>query len=182
MVNTTIQYEHILRAIGQGLEALSIEAFGLEVANEIFLINGTARANGSAKRSAFRKAFLDICQISTKATLSETLAGTPGTSSRLVRLQFTQHDLDKLEQEGKALRKDWNGSPLAQSLPQLLRTIGWYVDNKKGQLQKITKGDSLRISYIECTGNEKSEIFTLLQLYDVWVHRYKRRKGHLQIA
>jgi hypothetical protein len=180
MANTTIQYEHILRAIGQGLEALSVEAFGLEVANEAFLINGTAR--GSANRNAFKKAFLDICQISTKATLSRTFAGTPSTSSRLVRLRFTQQAIDKLEQDGRALRSNWNGSPLAHSLPQLLRTVGWYVDNKKGQLKKITKGDSLRVSYVESTGKEKSEIFTLLQLYDMWVHLYRRRKGHLQIA
>jgi hypothetical protein len=182
MVKTTIQYEHILRAIGQGLEALAVEAFGLEVASETFLINGTARESGSAKRGAFRKAFLDICQMSTKAMRSETLTGRHGTSSRLVRLQFTQHDIDKLEKDGQALRSNWNGSPLAHSLPQLLRTVGWYVDNKQGQLQKITKGDSLRVSYIESTGKEKSEIFTLLQLYDMWVHLYKRRKGRLQIA
>ena len=40
MMKTIIQYEHILRAIGQGLEALSVEAFDLQVANDTFLIQG----------------------------------------------------------------------------------------------------------------------------------------------
>jgi hypothetical protein len=182
MADTTIRYEHILRVIGQGLEALSMEALGLEVANEIFLINGTVRGNGSANRTAFRKSFLDVCQISTKATLSETLPGTPNRPYHLVRLHLTQNDINKLEQDGKALRKKSNGSPLAHSLPQLLRTVGWDVDNRKGQLQKLTKGGSLLVSYIESTVKEKSEILSLLQLYDMWVHLYKRRKGHLQIA
>ena len=36
MDQPAISYEHILRAIGQGLESLSLEAFDLEVAGDIF--------------------------------------------------------------------------------------------------------------------------------------------------
>jgi hypothetical protein len=188
MVKTTIQYEHILRAIGQGLEALSVEAFDLDVANDTFLIQGAATQKESEKPNAanlstFKKAFLEICHISKKPATSETPAGKTAASSRSLRLEFTQNDIDKLERDGQALRSDWNGSPLAHSLPQLLRTVGWYVDHQKGRLRTISKnGDTLTVAYTRSIGSEKIETFTLLQLYDMWVHLYKRRKGHIQIG
>ena len=40
MTQPPISYEHILRAIGQGLESLSLEAFDLEVAGDTFSIRG----------------------------------------------------------------------------------------------------------------------------------------------
>jgi hypothetical protein len=188
MVKTTIQYEHILRAIGQGLEALSVEAFDLDVANDTFLIQGAATQKESEKPNAtnlstFKKAFLEICHISKKPATSETPAGKTAASSRSLQLEFTQNDIDNLERDGRSLRSDWNASPLAHSLPQLLRTVGWYVDHKEGQLKKVSKnGDSMTVSYLEAIGTGKTETFTLLQLYDMWVHLYKRRKGHIQIG
>jgi hypothetical protein len=92
-----------------------------------------------------------------------------------------QKDIDRLERDRRALRSDWNASPLAPSMPQLLRTVGWYVDHKQGQLNKLSKdGDSLTVSYLKAIVTEKIETFTLLQLYDMWV--YKRRKGHIQVG
>jgi hypothetical protein len=182
-----IQYEHILRAIGQGLEALSVEQFELEATNEVFVVQGSATQKeaekpNAGKLSAFKKAFLDICDISKTPTSSEAPAG-QGASSRSLRLEFTQKDIDKLERDGQALRSDWEASPLVHSLPQLLRTVGWYVDHNQGRLHKFSKnGDSLTVSYVGSIGREKSETFTLLQLYDMWVRLYKRRKGHIQIG
>ena len=181
-----ILYEHILRAIGQGLEVLSVEAFDLQVANDTFLIQGAATQKEpatAAKLSLFKKAFLEICHISKKPASSETPAGKAPASSRSLHLQFTQNDIDKLERDGQALRSDWNASPLAHSLPQLLRTVGWYVDHKEGRLHKLSKnGDTLTVSYLGPIGIAKIETFTLLQLYDMWVHLYKQRRGYIQIG
>jgi hypothetical protein len=187
MVKTMIQYEHILRAIGQGLEALSVEGFELEATNEILVVQGAATQKepepNAGKLSAFKKAFLDICHITKKSATSENPAGESGASSRLLRLEFTQKDIDKLERDGQALRSDWEVRPLAHSLPQLLRTIGWYVDDKEGQLKKVSKvGESLTVSYLGSMGTERTETFTLQQLFDMWVHLYKRRKGHIQMG
>jgi hypothetical protein len=186
MVKTMIQYEHILRAIGQGLEALSVETFDLKVANDTFLIQAAVTQKepaNAAKLSSFKKAFLDICHIAKKPVTMETPAGKAGASSRSLRLEFTQKDIDRLERDGQALRSDWNASPLAHSMPQLLRTVGWYVDHKQGRLHKLSKdGDSLTVSYLKAIGTEKIETFTLLQLYDMWVHLYKRRRGYIQIG
>jgi hypothetical protein len=182
MMQPAICYEHILRAIGQGLESLSLEAFDLEVAEDTFSIRGIPTRKESEKSpvtklNAFKKAFLDICN--NAKTPSETPAVNVPNSSRLLRLQFTQADIDKLERDGQALRSDWERSPLSHSLPQVLRTVGWYVDHKKGQLHKISRtGDTLSVSYTGLLGTQKMETLTLVEIYDMWVHLYKQRKGN----
>ena len=186
MAPPTICYEHILRAIGQGLESLSLEAFDLEVVDDTFSVQGTPTRKESEKptiapMNAFKKAFLSICY--TSKNTSETLAAESVVGpSGLLRLQFTQADIDKLERDGQALRSDWERSPLSHSLPQVLRTVGWYVDNKKGQLQKISRnGETVTVSYTGWLGTEKVETLALMQIYDMWVHLYKQRKGHIKI-
>jgi hypothetical protein len=188
MANTTIQYEHILRAIGQGLESLSLEAFDLEVAGDTFSISGIPTRKGSEKSpvttlKAFKKAFLGMCNTSkTPPQFATSAVKVPG-PSRLLQLDFTQIDIDKLEREGQALRSDWERSPLSHSLAQVLRTVGWYVDHKKCQLHKISKtGETLEVSYTGLLGTQKLETLTLVEIYDMWVHLYKQRKGHIQIG
>jgi hypothetical protein len=188
MAQPAICYEHILRAIGQGLESLWLEAFDLEVVDDTFSIQGTPtrkepEKSPVAKLNSFKKAFLGICHTSKKPKASATPAVQVAGSSRILRLQFTQADIDKLERDGQALRSDWERSPLLHSLPQVLRTVGWYVDHKKGQLQKISKsGETLSVSYIGSLGTQKLETLTLLQIHDMWVHLYKQRKGHIKIG
>ncbi len=188
MAQPAICYEHILRAIGQGLESLSLEAFDLEVANDTFSIQGTPtrkEPEGSpvAKLNSFKKALLGICHTSKKPKPSATPAVQVAGCSRTLRLQFTQADIDKLERDGQALRSDWERSPLSHSLPQVLRTVGWYVDHKKGQLQKLSRsGETLSVSYTGSLGTQKLETLTFLQIYDMWVHLYKRRKGRVKIG
>jgi hypothetical protein len=185
MIQPAICYEHILRAIGQGLESLSLESFDLEIAENIFSVRGIPTQKKSEKSpvtklKAFKKAFLGICLSSrTPAPTTTSSVRVPG-SSRLLRLQFTQADIDKLERDGQALRSDWERSPLSHSLPQVLRTVGWYVDRKKGQIHKISKtADTLSVSYTGLLGTQKFETLTLVQIYDMWVHLYKQRKGNI---
>jgi hypothetical protein len=160
----------------------------LEVANDTFSIQGTPTRKESekptvAKLHAFKKTFLGICHTPKKPAPSATPAERVPGSSRLLRLQFTQADIDQLERDGQALRSDWERSPLSHSLPQVLRTVGWYVDHKKGQLQKISRsGETLSVSYTGSLGTQKIETLTLLQIYDMWVHLYKQRKGHIKIG
>jgi hypothetical protein len=116
MAEPMIRYEHILRAIGQGLESLSLEAFDLKVVGDTFSIQGTPTRKESEKPTIaplneFKKAFLSICHTSKKSAPSENPAESVSGSSRLLRLQFTQADIDKLEHDGKALRSDGSAAP-----------------------------------------------------------------------
>ena len=96
MMQPAICYEHILRAIGQGLESLSLEAFDLEVAEDTFSIRGIPTRKESEKSpvtklKAFKKAFLEICNNS--KTPSKTPAVNVPSSSRLLRLQLRKRTL-----------------------------------------------------------------------------------------
>jgi hypothetical protein len=188
MRHNTVDYEQILRAIGQGLEALSVEAFDLEVANDLFIIQATAIRSTAAKLNAaklggIRKAFLKICSSYKKRSPPQTAAGKLSAPPAVLQLQFTRTDIYNLEREGQALRSDWKGSPLAHSLPQVLRTVGWYIDQRQGRLHKIAhSGGSVSVSYTGSLEKEKIETLTLLQIYDMWVHLFKQRKGCLQIG
>ena len=183
MDQTAICYEHILRAVGQGLESLSLETFELEVADDVFSVQGTPSQkeyghSSMAKLNAFKEAFLNICQTLKQPPPAATPAGTVPRPSHSLQIQFTQADIDELELEGRALRSDWERSPLSHSLSQILRTVGWYVDQKKGHLQKISMtGERVSFSYMASVGTQKSELLTLLQIYDMWVHLFKQRKG-----
>ena len=96
---------------------------------------------------------------------------------------YTRACLDRVfERDGQALRSDWERSPLSHSLPEVLRTVGWYVDDKKAQLKKISRrGETLSVCYTGPLGTQRIETFTLVQIYDMWVHLYKRRKGNIKI-
>jgi hypothetical protein len=183
MDQTAICYEHILRAVGQGLESLSLETFELEVADDVFSVQGTPSQkeyghSSMAKLNPFKEAFLNICQTLRQPPPAATPAGTVPRPSHSLQMQFTQADIDELELEGRALRSDWERSPLSHSLSQILRTVGWYVDQKKGHLQKISMtGERVSFSYMASVGTQKSELLTLLQIYDMWVHLFKQRKG-----
>ena len=184
MAHPAICYEHILRAIGQGLELLSLEAFDLEVANDTFSVRGTPTRKQSEKPTiaplnAFKKAFLSLCHASKKSAPSSTSAGR---DAACLQLRFTHADIDRLERDGQAQRSNWERSPLSHSLPQVLRTVGWYVDHKNGELKKLSSiGEMLTVTYIGLLGTHKVESLTLLQIYDMWVHLYKQRKGHIKI-
>jgi hypothetical protein len=188
MSQPPICYEHILRAIGQELESLSLEAFDLEVARDTYSIRGISAQKDSEKSpitklKAFKKAFRDICNTSKTPAPSATPAVKVPAPSRLMRLEFTRADIDRLEREGQALRSDWECSPLSHSLPQVLRTVGWYVDHKKCQLHKISKtGETLSVSYTGSLGTQILETLTLVEIYDMWVHLYKQRKGYIKIG
>ena len=188
MSQPSICYEHILRAIGQGLESLSLKAFDLEVAGDTYSIRGIPtrqepEKSPVTKLKAFKKAFLDSCNSSKTPPPSATPAIKVPAPSRLLRLEFTQADIDNLEREGQALRSDWERSTLSHSLPQVLRTVGSYVDQKKCQLHKISKtGETLSVSYTGSIGTQKVQTLTLVEIYDMWVHLYKQRTRDITIV
>ena len=120
----------------------------------------------------FKKAFLDICTMSTAAQSATSAVKFPPLLA-CCGWTFTQVDIDKLEREGQALRSDWERSPMSHTLPQVLRTVGWYVDQKNCELQKISRtGETLTVSYTGSLGTHKLETLTLVEIYDMWVHLY----------
>lgn len=171
MIAETTRYARILRAIARQLEGLSVRDFDLELDGDIYVVRGDMKLSETRR---IRDAFRSVCKNWKKRT-----QGANHSSSS--ELTFSQKDIDRLEEEGKALRSDRQGPLKPHSLPQLLRTVGWYVDKNNGRLFRLTKKDDLvAVWYTGPVGSERMETFTLLNLYDVWVRLYKRR--NLSIA
>lgn len=162
-------YEQILRAIGQGLEELSIgDSFDLEVDGEKYVLRGSSSKLAGSKR--IKDVFLNVCK--TLQTRSPR-----GRRSEVLRLSFSPDDVDRLERVGQASRSNRQTLAKPHSLPQLMRTVGWYVDKKQGRLLRVSKhSETVSVLYLGLLGNEKLESFTQLTLYDIWVRLYKKRK------
>jgi hypothetical protein len=171
-------YEQVLRAIGQGLEALRLEIFDLEVQGENYVIRGNpARSKNTLGIDpvAIKKAFLEVCNRVSSRFLPGTPAQNLSPCSELV-LHFSEKDIDRLERDGLKARSDNSQAPKPHSLPQTLRTLGWFVDNKQGRLLKISvSSHGVRVFYSEPSGSQRMEELSLANVYDAWVHRYKRR-------
>jgi UDP-N-acetylglucosamine enolpyruvyl transferase len=95
-----------------------------------------------------------------------------------LNLRYTMKDMDRLERQGKAKRQNLAGVPDVASLSQLLRTIGAYVEEKRGRLVKISRhGDSLAIQYDTVRGKRREETVSVASLYEFWVKLYLQRSG-----
>lgn len=181
----TTHYEQILRAIGQGLEALSVRAFDLEVDGNKYIIRGnseTFKKEKIPKASGSKHAIHNLWSKSQTQSSRRTPPGKFSSSFVFLGMQFTPEEIDRLERQGQALRFDWESSPNAQRLSQILRTVGAYVDHKGGRLLRVSRRNQwVTIWYRSPLGGERVEEFSRFNLYDLWVHMYKQRRHPIGI-
>jgi hypothetical protein len=108
-------------------------------------------------------------------------AGTDVTRS--FQLRYTDKDIQYLEREGVARRRDPRGTPDFLSLSQILRTAGAQIENKSGQLIKISRHFEsegvqwLIIKFRSYNGEEREERHAGPHIYDLCVRWYKQRNG-----
>lgn len=173
------EYAQLLRAIGQALEVLNFGSFEIEVANQDFLVRGSAVASTEQEvAQAIRERMLKF--------VWEALPGYAASEAELdfamstwpvqLNLRYTPKDVDRLEQQGKAKRESAARVPDIASLSQLLRTIGAYVEQKRARLVRISRyGESLAIQYDTVEGEMKEEAVSAASLYEFWVKLYLQR-------
>lgn len=99
----------------------------------------------------------------------------------LIELRYSFDDIESLDREGKAKRGgsfkmvDFNG------LPEILRAVGRYIDNKNADLMRISNSewsntkDSLQLEYETRDGHRRMEDFSMASIYDIMVRMYKDR-------
>lgn len=178
------EYAQLLRAIGQALEVLNFGSFEIEVADQDFLVRGSAVASTEQEEAqAIRERILKF--------VWEALPGYAPSEAELdfamstwpvqLNLRYTPKDVDRLEQAGKAKRQGAAGVPDIASLSQLLRTIGAYVGQKGAQLVKISRyGESLAIQYDTVEGNMNEETVSAASLYEFWATLYLERSSAIK--
>ncbi len=175
------EYAQLLRAIGQALEVLQFGSFTMEFTGGDFLVRGSAATSTEQEEArAMRERIIKF--------VWEALPGERASEAEIefamsiwpaeLDLRYTPKDMDRLEQQGKAKRRNVTGVPDVASLSQLLRTIGAYVAEKRARLVKIARyGESLAIEYDTVGGERREETVSAASLYEFWVQLYLQRSS-----
>jgi hypothetical protein len=97
-------------------------------------------------------------------------------SSDPAEFKYTREDIEHLDQEAQARRRDASRTPDFTSLSQLLRTIGDYLDTKDGRLLAISRRSPLlNIEYETGQRRRREEEHLASGFYDLSVRMYKQR-------
>jgi hypothetical protein len=91
-------------------------------------------------------------------------------------LTFTRNDLDQLERQGRAQRKQSNRLPDFYSLPNALRTVGQYLELKGAELLELQKRQlSLTVLSRNNDGHPQMEERSLASFYDLFLKLHDKR-------
>jgi hypothetical protein len=99
----------------------------------------------------------------------------------LIELRYSLEDIERLEVEGRAKRGDSFRTVDFDGLPQILRTLGRYVDNRGGGLLRICNSDAsapagaIKIEYTSRDGQLKAEELSMASIYQHSVQMYQER-------
>jgi hypothetical protein len=151
-----------LRAIGQAMEGAHFEDFDIESNGNSFFIRGIIRSKPESV--SFLRALL---------------GKSPTQDARFREFRYTSDEIERLEKEGQARRRDPDGMPDFYTLSQMLRTVGAYIDGKRARLGKLYRRGTRLILEFEGTQVPPSiEEHTVSSFYNFFVHMYLRRSGH----
>lgn len=150
-MNSNTEYAKPLRAIGQDLEKLHVQKFEMESDGNDYIVRSMVEAD----------------QVNHDAA-------TP--SYKTLELRYTPEDLNRLEREGQAKRRDPNQMPNARSTSQVLRATGAYVNDRYSRLLGVIwQNQSVRIMYETALGSQEVDEIKVSSMYDFWVRMYLRR-------
>jgi hypothetical protein len=151
-----MNYAQILRAIGQAIERLELEKFKLVRGGDGFVVQELV--NYSEKQPG---------------ELEERRTARP----KGREFHYTVGDIQRLEKGGQISRRYAEGLPEPDSLPNMMRAAGTYVDLKSGHLIEITKSDDkgLAIQFQTINGEMHNELLDATELYSIFVRVYLKR-------
>lgn len=151
-------YDRQLRNIGQSLEAQRINVFELRSEDERFRVRGDPEKETSL--------------LSTLREWQKRWRRQGLTTS----LCYAAAEIEQLERQGKANRSSPNRLPEFYSLPNVLRTVGAYLDVKAGELIELHMAPlTLTLLYRNRQGHPGFEERTIASFYDFFVQLHGRR-------
>jgi hypothetical protein len=98
----------------------------------------------------------------------------------VLKLQFSLDSIKILDREGQARRRQTKGEFRFDSVPEIVRVVGEYIDDKRAQLRRVNNcclsndGD-IEVEYETRTGDIRSETLTMNFIREAAVRMYKRR-------
>lgn len=179
LLSRTASYQLTLRAVGQVLDLLHVHSFEIEVNGKDFVVHGLSQKseNEATFKATGLKKLVKIFRPTGATRRERQTRKKPSRPFAFSGMRFAAEDLDRLELRGRASRLKLGDTPAFNTLSQALRALGAYIDHKKADLTRVSGCDNqIAIVYKLPFGGEKIETFTRINLYDLWVHMYKRRR------
>ena len=176
-------YARHLRAIGQDLENRHLSNFNLEYTGDSYLVwirsddqtesnNPLFRINKNRLQKLWRNKL-------PPRTLGHEESYARSSTRTGKRLRYSVQELDRIEREQRARRRQQSGTADGHCLSQLLRTVGDLVGQKGERLLGIA-WQELSIGVVVETpqGRKEIDVYRPDNLYDLWVRMYLRRDNH----
>ena|SRR5437773_11137169 len=158
-----------LRAIGQYLETLPIQAFEIEKTGNDYVVR-TASLSPTAQW-IFKESPNEVSD-------SPTRTKKPSSNDRSMRYETL--DIVRLDAQGRKKRRKHNFSQTrgAKTLSQLLRTVGEHLDRIEVSAFTVSwSTDSVSVDYQRAEGGREREDFTLKQVRELGLHMQLHRSG-----
>lgn len=177
---TPADYARHLRAIGQDLENLHLSTFNLEYTGDSYLVWIRADDQTENNNPLFRISKNRLQKLWRNKVPPRTLGheeSYPLSANQTgKRLRYTVQELDRIEGEQRARRRQHSGTADGHCLSQLLRTIGDLVRQRGERLLGVA-WQELSIGVVVETrqGRKEIELYRPDNLYDLWVRMYLKR-------
>ena len=153
-----IPYDRQLRAIGQSLEAQRINIFKLQCRGDQFVVNGKPE-----KETSLLGALREWQKRMRSAGLISSLS-------------YAGQDIENLDRQGRASRAKNNRLPDFYSLPNTLRTLGFYLDLQGAELLEIQKRSlTVTLLYRNKHGHPDFEERNIASFYNLFLDLYGNR-------
>jgi hypothetical protein len=152
----TRHYDEELRAIGQALESSDISVFELKQVEELYVIQAMSDQADSfhSKVRQWLRRF----------------------HRRNNRLILGAVEIEQFSQAGRAKRSKPGQLTEFRTVPNILRTIGAYLDSREAELLMLQKRRiSITLSYREKTGLERREDRSISSFYRVFLELCGKR-------
>jgi len=178
-LSRTTPYQLTLRAVGQILDLLHVHSFEIEVNAKDFVVHGVSEKseNEATFKATGLNKLVKIFRPNGVTGRERQSRKKPPRPFAFSGMRFSEEDLDRLELRGQASRMKFGGTPAFNTLSQALRALGAYIDQRRAGLTRVSGCDNqIAVVYKLPFGGEKIETFTRINLYDLWVHMYKRRR------
>jgi hypothetical protein len=168
-----------LRAIGQSLEMLRVQAFRLEKEGDSYIVR-------SESLTPTRQWIL-------RNNLAENVGDSPEPDQKRPQLAggdgwlcYEPLDVARLDAQGQKKRQNHGAAQMrgADRLAQLLRTLGEHLDTKEANAFKISWApDSISVDYQMPDGVRECKDFTVEKLHQLALHsRFRRSSRSVSIG
>ncbi|MGH7874085.1 MAG: hypothetical protein ACREQO_17930 [Candidatus Binatia bacterium] len=102
--------------------------------------------------------------------------------TRIIEMSFSKEKLEMIDREGRRRRGQSTGEIRFDSIPEILRTVGEYLDKKGSYLRWLNNTGSLpeealEVEYQTRAGQIERESLTVSFIREACVRMYQRRTG-----